>query len=89
LREIGSAGLIKRKVELQFGAGQDNEAGAFVAECREKGYEVSDAEQVPWNTLDSFARKRLEAGEALPECFTIFESKEAVIVPPAKPKRRG
>lgn len=89
LREIGSGALIKRKVEVQFSRGQDNEAGAFVAECRERGYEPTDTETVPWNSLDAFGRARLDKGEKLPPFFSIVEFPEAVIVPPAKTRASG
>ena len=56
LRVNGHGDLIKNNVMLTFGRKQDNEAKSLVAELREKGHNVKQAEKVEPMTLKAFVR---------------------------------
>lgn len=66
LRSAGFADLIKRKVTIEFGRGQDNEAGALVDDLRKRGLRPDDKSDVNYQTLGAFVRRRLAEGGELP-----------------------
>ena len=89
LRENDFDGIIKSKLQLEFGKGEQAEAAEAVAALDEIGITAGLEDSVHPATLTSFVKERLEAGEAVPESFTYFEYKEAKIsVPKAKKSRK-
>lgn len=65
LRAHDGADLIKREVEVTFSRGEDADAAALAAELakRYRGHDIKDYSQVVWNTLSSWVKERVEAGE--------------------------
>lgn len=80
LRANGAEPLIKNKLELSFIRGQDEQAQKAVAMLRNIGLFPVMKEDIPWNTLASWAAEQLEAGKALPdELLGLYVGKKAVI----------
>ena len=63
LEAIGGKGLMKDKLSMDFDKSQHNEALSLVSELKEKGYEPSFISNVHPQTLHSFIREKLKAGE--------------------------
>ena len=58
LRDIGEDDIIKNEVKVQFGKGQDNEAGAFIDDCaRQAGL---DPEQKDSDASNDASKQRLK-----------------------------
>lgn len=68
LRDEGHAGLIKRKLELSFGMGEDKMAKKALDLLED--YEVGDKADVHWSTLGKFVREMLAEGKEVPD--TLF-----------------
>ncbi len=66
LRTNGHGDLIKNNVMLTFGRNQDNEAKSLVAELREKGHNVKQAEKVEPMTLKAFVKEQIQDGKNVP-----------------------
>ena len=66
LRTNGHGDLIKNNVMLTFGRKQDNEAKSLVAELREKGHNVKQAEKVEPMTLKAFVKEQIQGGKNVP-----------------------
>ena len=62
LKENGMDDLIKHKVELNFGKGEDEIAAALVAALREQDYIVEDKKTVHPQTLKAFVKEQIEIG---------------------------
>jgi hypothetical protein len=62
LRELGLGDVIKNKVELIFGKGQDSDANNLMAELQERGMYPSNKLDVAWNTLDKVVNEQIEKG---------------------------
>jgi len=67
LRQNNFADLIKNNVSLSFNRGDDNMAKSLVAELREKGHNVKQAEKVEPMTLKAFVREQIEKGRDIPQ----------------------
>ncbi len=72
-------GLIKSSLSAEFSREEIEQAREIVEELREREFDASLKESVHNATLTSFVGERLEAGETLPECFSVFEYREAKI----------
>ena len=87
LVEKGHEALIKTDVLVEFGKGKAERAEAqkFLDDLKKDGFEADLKEGVHAQTLKAFAREQIEAGEALPEFFTVFQGEVAqVALPKAK-----
>lgn len=85
LREHDYDGLIKSKISVEFGKGEDESAKAAVEALAEIDIIAGVEDAIHPATLKSWAKERVEAGDSLPACFAIHEFKEAKItVPKAK-----
>lgn len=74
LRANGHAALIKRKVALQFGMGDDELAQATLDKL--EGLDVEDKSSVHSGTLAKFVREQLEEGTEVPEdLFSIHKQR--------------
>lgn len=79
-------GLIKSSINAEFSREEIDEARAIIEELREREVDATLKEAVHPATLTSFVGERLEAGETLPECFSVFEYREAKISLPKSKK---
>lgn len=81
LRENGHGALIKRKLMLQFGKGEEEIAEEFKKQLLELSErEVDDLEDVHNSTLVAFVKEKSEAGEELPtDLFPVFRQRVAKI----------
>jgi hypothetical protein len=62
LRSLGAGGLIRTEVLAAFGVGQDEEAIRVAELLHEQGISTETKQNVPWATLTSFVRERVETG---------------------------
>ncbi|UZS00351.1 hypothetical protein [Serratia phage SMP] len=88
LREHDYDGLIKSKLSVEFGKGEDESAAAAIKALDGVGIVAGVEDNIHPATLKSWAKERVEAGDTLPECFSIHEFKEAKITVP-KAKKSG
>ena len=65
LGELGEDGLIKTMLTVPFGKSQHNEALDLYEQLKETGYPVSIESGVHAQTLQAFARRKLEDGEKI------------------------
>jgi len=82
MRERGYGGLIRHNVIFDFSVGEDEVSEKSLNHVSEEWCDLEYAEKttVHPSTLNSFVKKRLEAGEDLPlELFGIFRQRVAVI----------
>lgn len=80
LRDHDHAALIKRKVIVEFGKGEDEKAAALTAELSRKGLEVEDKSDVHAQTLSAFVRDKLSKGEDIPlDLFGVFRQRVAKV----------
>jgi hypothetical protein len=81
LQENGFGDLIKNKVDLSFGRGEENRVQYLLKNLEELGYnDYSVKESIHGGTLKAFLKEQLAAGTDVPlELFGAFQFKEAVI----------
>ena len=80
LRTNGHGDLIKNNVMLTFGRNQDNEAKSLVAELREKGHNVKQAEKVEPMTLKAFVKEQIQGGKNVPaDLFGVYVASKTKI----------
>jgi hypothetical protein len=80
LRENGHGDLIKNNVMLTFGRNQDNEAKSLVADLREKGHNVKQAEKVEPMTLKAFVKEQIQDGKNVPaDLFGVYVASKTKI----------
>ena len=80
LRTNGHGDLIKNNVMLTFGRKQDNEAKSLVAELREKGHNVKQAEKVEPMTLKAFVKEQIQGGKNVPaDLFGVYVANKTKI----------
>lgn len=76
----GGESLIKTEVKMAFGKGEDNRAKNAVGMLTEQGYEVESDKTVHPQTLASFAREKMAAGDDIPlEKLGLFAGRHAKI----------
>ena len=81
LRVNGHGDLIKNNVMLTFGRKQDNEAKSLVAELREKGHNVKQAEKVEPMTLKAFVKEQILGGKDVPaDLFGVYVASKTKII---------
>jgi len=80
LRSIGQDDIIKNEVKVSFSKGQDNEAGAFVDDCAQKGLDPEHKTTVHPMTLQAWIKDRLASGQEINlETFGAYIGTEAKI----------
>ena len=80
LRINGHGDLIKNNVMLTFGRHQDNEAKSLIAELREKGHNVKQAEKVEPMTLKAFVKEQIQGGKNVPaDLFGVYVASKTKI----------
>ena len=80
LRTNGHGDLIKNNVMLTFGRNQDNEAKSLVAELRDKGHNVKQAEKVEPMTLKAFVKEQIQDGKNVPaDLFGVYVASKTKI----------
>ena len=80
LRINGHGDLIKNNVMLTFGRHQDNEAKSLVADLREKGHNVKQAEKVEPMTLKAFVKEQIQGGKNVPaDLFGVYVASKTKI----------
>ena len=80
LRENGHGDLIKNNVMLTFGRNQDNEAKSLIADLREKGHNVKQAEKVEPMTLKAFVKEQIQGGKNVPaDLFGVYVASKSKI----------
>ena len=83
LRANGHAGLLKRKVMVEFGKGEDEKAQELVGGLLKDFEAVTDETGVHPSTLSAFVKDQLAKGIEIPiATFGIFEQKVAKIKKP-------
>lgn len=66
-RKNGLAGIIKTKVEIPFGAGEDEKAQELARKIQADGFRTGIDVKIESSTLRATAKKRLESGDFWPE----------------------
>ncbi len=80
LRDNGHGDVIKNNVLVTFRRQQDNEAKSLVAELREKGHNVKQAEKVESMTLKAFVREQIQDGKNVPaDLFGVYVASKTKI----------
>ncbi len=80
LRQNGHGDLIKNNVMVTFQRKQDNEAKSLVAELREKGHNVKQAEKVEPMTLKAFVKEQIQDGKNVPaDLFGVYVANKTKI----------
>ena len=67
LRSNGYDDIIKNTVSVQFGRGEDDEAGKLIDVVRQQGLIPDQSEKIEPMTLKAFVREMTEKGVALPQ----------------------
>lgn len=80
LEENGHGGLIKRTLSVAFGRDADEAVEKLKAELVSKQLVPKEDQKVEPQTLKKWAKDRLEAGNEVPDCITVFTRDEAEIV---------
>lgn len=85
LKDHDFGGLIKSKITVEFGKGEEDDAAEALAALEDIGVTAGLEESIHAQTLKSWVNERLEAGEEIPETIGVHQFKEAKIsVPKAK-----
>jgi hypothetical protein len=80
LKENGAARLIKSKVSIEFGKGQEQEAAHLVANLGQMGLPVEEKISVHANSLTAWVKEQLALGKELPmDLLGVFRQKVAKI----------
>ena len=80
LRQNGHGDLIKNNVMVTFQRKQDNEAKSLVADLREKGHNVKQAEKVEPMTLKAFVKEQIQDGKNVPaDLFGVYVANKTKI----------
>ena len=80
LRDNGHGDLIKNNVMVTFQRKQDNEAKSLVAELRDKGHNVKQAEKVEPMTLKAFVKEQIQDGKNVPvDLFGVYVASKTKI----------
>lgn len=74
--------LIKTEVKAEFDKGHRAEADALIGSLKHHGTKHTFKQYVHPQTLSKFVRDWLEEGDELPECFTVYEVRQAKITLP-------
>ena len=81
LRQNGHGDLIKNNVMVTFQRKQDNEAKSLVADLREKGHNVKQAEKVDQMTLKAFVKEQIQDGKNVPaDLFGVYVANKTKII---------
>jgi hypothetical protein len=81
LRQNGHGDLIKNNVMITFQRKQDNEAKSLVADLREKGHNVKQAEKVEPMTLKAFVKEQIQDGKNVPaDLFGVYVANKTKII---------
>lgn len=90
LEQNEGASLIKGRVELLFGKGEENQAIKLVAQLRKRGFEVHYDRTVHPQTLAAFARELLRDGQDVPfEMLGLYTGKLAKFELPKEHKNEN
>lgn len=84
LRDNGYGDIIKEEFKYNFGKGEEENIKKFRELLLENGFKkFAETESVHFQTLKSFCKERIEAGEKVPpfKLFGIFEYTKATIKP--------
>jgi len=80
LRSIGEDDIIKNEVKVNFGRGQDNQAGAFFDDCRQQGLDPDQRQSVHPSTLKAWIKDKLGSGTEIDlDMFGAYVGTEAKI----------
>ena len=87
----GFGGLIKTKLELSFGRGQEAEAAEAAKQIEASlGVAPTVDQGVHSGTLSAFVKEQIEAGTPIPrDLFGVFEVKKAKLTAPKVTRRKG
>jgi hypothetical protein len=90
LIEHGFGGLIKTRLEMSFGRGQEAEAAAAAQQIeKELGIAPVVEQGIHSATLSAFVKEQIEAGNNIPrDLFGVFEIKKAKLTAPKVTKRK-
>ena len=81
LRQNGHGDLIKNNVMVTFQRKQDNEAKSLVADLREKGHNVKQAEKVEPMTLKAFVKEQIQDGKNVrADLFGVYVANKTKII---------
>ena len=65
VKELGGADLVKTKIIVEFGKGQEARAEALQTALLKKGYNVTAMSDIHAQTLAAFARERIRNGQPM------------------------
>lgn len=83
LRANGAVALLKRKVEVEFGKGEDEKAEALFKTLTKDHTLVTDETSVHPQTLAAYVKKGMRDGKAIPsDIFGIYVQKSAKVSSP-------
>lgn len=90
LIEHGFGGLIKTRLEMSFGRGQEAEAAAAAQQIESSlGVAPVVEQSVHSGTLSAFVKEQIEAGTQIPrDLFGVFEIKKAKLTAPKATRRK-
>jgi hypothetical protein len=87
LAEVGAGDIIKNKLSIEFEKGEDNLAGDVAGYVDGLGLDYEQKRDVHPQTLQSFARERMKAGEDVPlDMLGLYAGRAAKI---DLPKKKG
>lgn len=79
LRENGHGDIIKNEISVKLASGMDQDAEKVEESIKQLGLIPERSENVHHSTLKAFAKERIQEGHALPDCFTVYVGRKAVI----------
>jgi len=89
VRARGDDGIIRKELTLSFGKEDEENAKKAEKLLREQGFTPDIGENIHPQTLKSYVKERMEAGDNIPlDTFSVFEYKEAKITLPKKKKSK-
>ena len=80
LRQNGLGDIIKNKISVSFGRGEDNKAAEYANLAKGQGFQPTQKLKVEPMTLKALVRERIEAGKQVPtDIFNVFVGNRTII----------
>ena len=79
LKENGLDDIIKNEVSVDFGRGENEEAGDLKSQLEEQGLLVEHSQKIHSQTLKAFVGERIRSGNGVPDEFGVFIRKKVKI----------
>lgn len=85
LRENGMGDIIRNEFKITFGMGEDEQADCLTSFLADTGQDYNQKQDIPWNTLEAFVRREMEAndhGEDWESMFGVYRHTTTQIIRP-------